>query len=311
MDIEQLKQQKIAVLLGGTSAEREVSLNSGAAVLKALQDEGFTDVHAIDPKEFPVEDLKKQGFQRVFNILHGRGGEDGSLQGLLEQLGIPYTGCGVMSSALTMDKMRTKLLWKAVGLPVAEMVVITKETRSQLDAQAVVAKLGLPLMVKPSLEGSSVGLTKVKKVEELAAAVDTALTHDDTVLIEEWLAGQEFSVPVLGGKVLPSILIKPAGEFYDYDAKYLLDSTQYFCPSGLSEERENELRNLVKQAYDIVGCCGWSRIDVMTDAQGRFRLVEVNTNPGMTSHSLFPMAAKVVGYSFSQLVVKILELSAE
>ncbi|WAX71876.1 D-alanine--D-alanine ligase [Gallibacterium anatis] len=311
MDIEQLKQQKIAVLLGGTSAEREVSLNSGAAVLKALQDEGFTDVHAIDPKEFPVEDLKKQGFQRVFNILHGRGGEDGSLQGLLEQLGIPYTGCGVMSSALTMDKMRTKLLWKAVGLPVAEMVVMTKETRSQLDAQAVVAKLGLPLMVKPSLEGSSVGLTKVKKVEELAAAVDTALTHDDTVLIEEWLAGQEFSVPVLGGKVLPSILIKPAGEFYDYDAKYLLDSTQYFCPSGLSEERENELRNLVKQAYDIVGCHGWSRIDVMTDAQGRFRLVEVNTNPGMTSHSLFPMAAKVVGYSFSQLVVKILELSAE
>ncbi|MEH8137957.1 D-alanine--D-alanine ligase [Gallibacterium anatis] len=311
MDIEQLKQQKIAVLLGGTSAEREVSLNSGAAVLKALQDEGFTDVHAIDPKEFPVEDLKKQGFQRVFNILHGRGGEDGSLQGLLEQLGIPYTGCGVMSSALTMDKMRTKLLWKAVGLPVAEMVVITKETRSQLDAQAVVAKLGLPLMVKPSLEGSSVGLTKVKKVEELAAAVDTALTHDDTVLIEEWLAGQEFSVPVLGGKVLPSILIKPAGEFYDYDAKYLLDSTQYFCPSGLSEERENELRSLVKQAYDIVGCRGWSRIDVMTDAQGRFRLVEVNTNPGMTSHSLFPIAAKVVGYSFSQLVVKILELSAE
>lgn len=311
MDIEQLKQQKIAVLLGGASAEREVSLNSGAAVLKALQDEGFTDVHAIDPKEFPVEDLKKQGFQRVFNILHGRGGEDGSLQGLLEQLGIPYTGCGVMSSALTMDKMRTKLLWKAVGLPVAEMVVITKETRSQLDAQAVVAKLGLPLMVKPSLEGSSVGLTKVKKVEELAAAVDTALTHDDTVLIEEWLAGQEFSVPVLGGKVLPSILIKPAGEFYDYDAKYLLDSTQYFCPSGLSEERENELRSLVKQAYDIVGCRGWSRIDVMTDVQGRFRLVEVNTNPGMTSHSLFPMAAKVVGYSFSQLVVKILELSAE
>lgn len=311
MDIEQLKQQKIAVLLGGTSAEREVSLNSGAAVLKALQDEGFTDVHAIDPKEFPVEDLKKQGFQRVFNILHGRGGEDGSLQGLLEQLGIPYTGCGVMSSALTMDKMRTKLLWKAVGLPVADMVVITKETRSQLDAQAVVAKLGLPLMVKPSLEGSSVGLTKVKKVEELAAAADTALMHDDTVLIEEWLAGQEFSVPVLGGKVLPSILIKPAGEFYDYDAKYLLDSTQYFCPSGLSEERENELRSLVKQAYDIVGCRGWSRIDVMTDAQGRFRLVEVNTNPGMTSHSLFPMAAKVVGYSFSQLVVKILELSAE
>lgn len=310
MDIQQLKQEKIAVLLGGNSAEREVSLVSGAAVLEALRSEGF-DAHPVDPQTFPVEELKKQGFQRVFNILHGRGGEDGSLQGLLEQLGIPYTGCGVMASALTMDKMRTKLLWKAVGLPVAEMEVITRETRATLDAQAIVNKLGLPLMVKPSLEGSSVGLTKVKKVEDLAVAVDLALTHDDTVLIEEWLAGQEFSVPVLDGEVLPSILIKPAGEFYDYEAKYISDNTQYFCPSGLSEQREAELRQLVKQAYDIVGCRGWSRIDVMTDAKDQFRLVEVNTNPGMTSHSLFPMAAKVVGYSFSQLVVKILELSAE
>ncbi|OBW91723.1 D-alanine--D-alanine ligase [Gallibacterium genomosp. 3] len=310
MDIQQLKQEKIAVLLGGNSAEREVSLVSGAAVLEALRSEGF-DAHPVDPQTFPVEELKKQGFQRVFNILHGRGGEDGSLQGLLEQLGIPYTGCGVMASALTMDKMRTKLLWKAVGLPVAEMEVITRETRATLDAQAIVNKLGLPLMVKPSLEGSSVGLTKVKKVEDLAAAVDLALTHDDTVLIEEWLAGQEFSVPVLDGEVLPSILIKPEGEFYDYEAKYISDNTQYFCPSGLSEQREAELRQLVKQAYDIVGCRGWSRIDVMTDAKDQFRLVEVNTNPGMTSHSLFPMAAKVVGYSFSQLVVKILELSAE
>lgn len=310
MDIQQLKQEKIAVLLGGNSAEQEVSLVSGAAVLEALRSEGF-DAHPVDPQTFPVEELKKQGFQRVFNILHGRGGEDGSLQGLLEQLGIPYTGCGVMASALTMDKMRTKLLWKAVGLPVAEMEVITRETRATLDSQAIVNKLGLPLMVKPSLEGSSVGLTKVKKVEDLAAAVDLALTHDDTVLIEEWLAGQEFSVPVLDGEVLPSILIKPAGEFYDYEAKYISDNTQYFCPSGLSEQREAELRQLVKQAYDIVGCRGWSRIDVMTDAKDQFRLVEVNTNPGMTSHSLFPMAAKVVGYSFSQLVVKILELSAE
>ncbi|MFC0323616.1 D-alanine--D-alanine ligase [Gallibacterium melopsittaci] len=310
MDIQQLKQEKIAVLLGGNSAEREVSLVSGAAVLEALRSEGF-DAHPVDPKTFPVEELKKQGFQRVFNILHGRGGEDGSLQGLLEQLGIPYTGCGVMASALTMDKMRTKLLWKAVGLPTAEMEVITKQTRTELNPEAIVAKLGLPLMVKPSLEGSSVGLTKVKKTEELAAAVDLALTHDDTVLIEEWLAGQEFSIPVLDGEVLPSILIKPAGEFYDYEAKYISDKTQYFCPSGLSEERETELRQLVKRAYDIVGCRGWSRIDVMTNANGEFRLVEVNTNPGMTSHSLFPMAAKVVGYSFSQLVVKILELSAE
>ncbi|MFC0309782.1 D-alanine--D-alanine ligase [Gallibacterium trehalosifermentans] len=310
MDIQQLKQEKIAVLLGGHSAERDVSLASGAAVLEALRSEGF-DAYPIDPKTFPVEELKKQGFQRVFNILHGRGGEDGSLQGLLEQLGIPYTGCGVMASALTMDKMRTKLLWKAVGLPTAEMEVITKQTRAELNSEAIVAKLGLPLMVKPSLEGSSVGLTKVKQIEELVAAVDLALTHDDTVLIEEWLAGQEFSVPVLDGEVLPSILIKPAGEFYDYEAKYISDKTQYFCPSGLSEEREIELRQLVKRAYDIVGCRGWSRIDVMTNADGQFRLVEVNTNPGMTSHSLFPMAAKVVGYRFSQLVVKILELSAK
>lgn len=310
MDIQQLKQQKIAVLLGGNSAEREVSLISGAAVLEALRSEGF-DAYPVDPKTFPLEELKKQGFERVFNILHGRGGEDGSLQGLLEQLGIPYTGCGVMASALTMDKLRTKLLWRAVGLPVAEMEVVTRQTRANLDPQAVVAKLGLPLMVKPSLEGSSVGLTKVKQVDELNAAVDLALTHDDTVLIEEWLAGDEFSVPVLNGEVLPSILIKPMGEFYDYEAKYLSDKTQYFCPSGLSEQREQELRDLVKQAYDIVGCRGWSRIDVMADANGKFRLVEVNTNPGMTSHSLFPMAAKVVGYSFSQLVVKILELSAE
>ena len=305
-----LKQQKIAVLLGGTSAEREVSLNSGAAVLAALQSQGF-DAHPIDPKEFPVATLKEQGFDRVFNILHGRGGEDGTMQGLLEQIGLPYTGCGVMASALTMDKMRTKMLWKAFGLPVAEMEIVTRETRAQLDAQAVVAKLGLPLMVKPSLEGSSVGLTKVKAVEQLAAAVDLALQYDNTILIEEWLAGDELTVPVLGGEVLPAVRIVPAGEFYDYEAKYISDNTQYFCPAGLSPEREQELNALVKRAYDVVGCRGWSRIDVMTDAQGKFRLVEVNTNPGMTSHSLFPKSAATVGYSFEQLVVKILELSAE
>ena len=305
-----LKQQKIAVLLGGTSAEREVSLNSGAAVLAALQSQGF-DAHPIDPKEFPVATLKEQGFDRVFNILHGRGGEDGTMQGLLEQIGLPYTGCGVMASALTMDKMRTKMLWKAFGLPVAEMEIVTRENRAQLDAQAVVAKLGLPLMVKPSLEGSSVGLTKVKAVEQLAAAVDLALQYDNTILIEEWLAGDELTVPVLGGEVLPAVRIVPAGEFYDYEAKYISDNTQYFCPAGLSPEREQELNTLVKRAYDVVGCRGWSRIDVMTDAQGKFRLVEVNTNPGMTSHSLFPKSAATVGYSFEQLVVKILELSAE
>ncbi|WP_118805553.1 D-alanine--D-alanine ligase [Haemophilus haemolyticus] len=303
-----LKQEKIAVLLGGTSAEREVSLNSGKAVLEALLNQGY-DAHPIDPKEYNVANLKKDGFHRVFNILHGRGGEDGTMQGLLEQIGLPYTGCGVMASALTMDKMRTKMLWKAFGLPVADMEVVTRETFAELDAQAVVEKLGLPLMVKPSLEGSSVGLTKVKAVDELKSAVEYALKFDNTILIEEWLAGDELTVPVLDSQVLPAIRIVPEGEFYDYNAKYISDNTQYFCPAGLTSEREQELALLVKRAYDAVGCRGWSRIDVMCDAKGDFRLVEVNTNPGMTSHSLFPKSAASVGISFEQLVVKILELS--
>ena len=303
-----LKQEKIAVLLGGTSAEREVSLNSGKAVLEALLNQGY-DAHPIDPKEYNVANLKKDGFNRVFNILHGRGGEDGTMQGLLEQIGLPYTGCGVMASALTMDKMRTKMLWKAFGLPVADMEVVTRETFAELDAQAVVEKLGLPLMVKPSLEGSSVGLTKVKAVDELKSAVEYALKFDNTILIEEWLAGDELTVPVLDSQVLPAIRIVPEGDFYDYNAKYISDNTQYFCPAGLTSEREQELALLVKRAYDAVGCRGWSRIDVMCDAKGNFRLVEVNTNPGMTSHSLFPKSAASVGISFEQLVVKILELS--
>ncbi|PRM45823.1 D-alanine--D-alanine ligase [Haemophilus influenzae] len=303
-----LKQEKIAVLLGGTSVEREVSLNSGKAVLEALLKQGY-NAHPIDPKEYNVANLKKDGFNRAFNILHGRGGEDGTMQGLLEQIGLSYTGCGVMASALTMDKMRTKMLWKAFGLPVADMEVVTRETFSQLDPQAVVAKLGLPLMVKPSLEGSSVGLTKVKAVDELKSAVEYALKFDNTILIEEWLAGDELTVPVLDNQVLPAIRIVPEGEFYDYEAKYISDNTQYFCPAGLTPEREQALAILVKRAYDAVGCRGWSRIDVMCDAKGNFRLVEVNTNPGMTSHSLFPKSAATVGISFEQLVVKILELS--
>ena len=303
-----LKQQKIAVLLGGTSAERDVSLNSGAAVVAALRSQGY-DAHPIDPKENPVADLKAQGFDRAFNILHGRGGEDGVVQGVLEQIGLPYTGCGVMTSALTMDKMRTKMLWKGFGLPIADMEIVTKTTAPDLDPQAVVARLGLPLMVKPSREGSSVGLTKVNHVEELKAAVELALTHDDTALIEEWLAGDELTVPVLGGEVLPAVQIIPEGEFYDYNAKYISDNTQYICPMPMSDERWEELKKLVKTAYEVVGCRGWSRIDVMTDSKGKFRLVEVNTTPGMTSHSLFPKSAAKVGISFEQLVVKILELS--
>ncbi|HBO38380.1 MAG TPA: D-alanine--D-alanine ligase [Pasteurellaceae bacterium] len=303
-----LKQQKIAVLFGGTSAERDVSLNSGKAVLNALLKQGY-DAHGIDPKETPVTDLTRMKFDRVFNILHGRGGEDGGLQGMLEQMGLPYTGCGVMASALAMDKMRTKMLWKGFGLPIADMEIVTRDNVAELNPMAVVERLGLPLMVKPSREGSSVGLTKVKAVEELKSAVDFALECDDTVLIEEWLSGIELSVPVLGGEVLPAVQIIPEGEFYDYDAKYISDNTQYICPAPLTQEKEQELRRLVKQAYDSIGCSGWSRIDVMVNARGDFCLVEVNTSPGMTSHSLFPMSAATVGYSFEQLVARILELS--
>lgn len=303
-----LKQQKIAVLMGGTSAEREVSLNSGNAVLNALRTQGY-DAHPVDPKEVPVLELKQQGFERAFNILHGRGGEDGIIQGALEQIGLPYTGCDVMTSALTMDKMRTKMLWKGFGLPIAEMEIVTKENVTELNPSKIVERLGLPLMVKPSREGSSVGLTKVNAVEELTVAVETALECDDTVLIEEWLSGIEMTVPVLDNQVLPAVQIIPDGEFYDYHAKYISDNTQYICPAPLSKAREEELHRLVKAAYDAVGCRGWSRIDVMTDSKGEFRLVEVNTTPGMTSHSLFPKSAATIGYTFEQLVEKILELS--
>ena len=303
-----LKQQKIAVLMGGTSAEREVSLNSGNAVLNALRVQGY-DAHPVDPKEVSVLELKQHGFDRAFNILHGRGGEDGIIQGALEQIGLPYTGCDVMTSALTMDKMRTKMLWKGFGLPIAEMEIVTKENVTELNPSKIVERLGLPLMVKPSREGSSVGLTKVNAVEELTVAVETALECDDTVLIEEWLSGVEMTVPVLDNQVLPAVQIIPDGEFYDYHAKYISDNTQYICPAPLSKAREEELHRLVKAAYDAVGCRGWSRIDVMTDSKGEFRLVEVNTTPGMTSHSLFPKSAATVGYTFEQLVEKILELS--
>lgn len=303
-----LKQQKIAVLLGGTASEREVSLNSGTAVLEALRSQGY-DAHPVDPKEMSLANLKEQGFDRAFNILHGRGGEDGVIQGMLEQIGLPYTGCGVMTSALTMDKMRTKMLWKGFGLPIADMEIVTKSTVFSFDFQAVVARLGLPLMVKPSREGSSVGLTKVDSADKLKSAVDLALEFDDIVLIEEWLSGDELTVPVLGDEVLPAVQIVPEGEFYDYNAKYISDNTQYICPMPMSDNRREELKSLVKRAYDAVGCRGWGRIDVMTDAEGRFRLVEVNTTPGMTSHSLFPKSAATVGYSFEKLVERILELS--
>lgn len=300
-----LKNEKIAVLFGGVSAEREVSLNSGKSVLEALQSLGY-NVEAIDTKEFPIEKLKEKGIQRVFNILHGGIGENGVLQGALEQLGIPYTGCGVMASAITLDKFRTKLLWNAVGLPTAAMEVVRRG--QAVNSDEIIAKLGLPLFVKPASEGSSVGVSKVKTAEQLLPAIEEALKYDSIVLVEENLAGAEYSVPVLDGEVLPAVQIIPDGEFYDYHAKYISDNTQYVVPA-LNADRQAEVAKLVKQAYDVVGCRGWSRIDVMEDSEGHFRLVEVNTSPGMTSHSIFPKSAATVGYSFERLVERVLELS--
>lgn len=302
---------KVAVLFGGTSAERDVSLNSGAAVLAGLQEAGI-DAHGVDTKTFSVTRLKDEGFNQVFIALHGRGGEDGTLQGLLEQVGLPYTGSGVMASALTMDKFRTKLVWQALGLPVTPFVALNKKQLGEVGQGALadnIAALGLPLIVKPSREGSSVGMSKVTTAEQLLPALEEGFRHDDDVLIEKWLSGPEYTVAILGDQVLPSIRIQPAGVFYDYQAKYLSDETQYFCPSGLSAEQEEQLSELALQAYRALDCSGWGRVDVMQDADGSFNLLEVNTSPGMTSHSLVPMAAKQFGLSFSQLVVRILELA--
>ncbi|QMB00269.1 D-alanine--D-alanine ligase [Escherichia fergusonii] len=302
---------KIAVLLGGTSAEREISLNSGAAVLAGLR-EGGVDAYPVDPKDVDVAQLKSMGFQKVFIALHGRGGEDGTLQGMLELLGLPYTGSGVMASAISMDKLRSKLLWQGAGLPVAPWVAITRtEFEKGLSDEVVkqISALGLPLIVKPSREGSSVGMSKVVAENSVENALKLAFQHDDEVLVEKWLSGPEFTVAILGEEILPSIRIQPAGTFYDYEAKYLSDETQYFCPSGLEAEQESILKSLVQKAWTTLGCKGWGRIDVMLDDDGQFYLLEANTSPGMTSHSLVPMAARQAGMSFSQLVVRILELA--
>ncbi len=302
---------KIAVLSGGTSAEREVSLNSGAAVLAGLR-EGGVNAHLVDPKEVDVTQLKAMGFDKVFIALHGRGGEDGTLQGLLELIDMPYTGSGVMASAISMDKLRSKLLWQGAGLPVAPWVALTRrefELGLSDSVNTRIAALGLPVIVKPSREGSSVGMSKVDKAEDLASALALAFQHDEEVLIEKWLSGPEFTVAMLGEEILPSIRIQPAGVFYDYEAKYLSDETQYFCPGFEEPARESEIQSLVLKAWNVLGCKGWGRIDVMLDSDGQFYLLEANTSPGMTSHSLVPMAARQAGMSFSQLVVRILDLA--
>jgi D-alanine-D-alanine ligase len=293
---------KVAVMMGGTSAEREVSLKSGNAVLAALRSSGI-DAHSFDPRDKPLEALHAEGYRRVFIALHGRGGEDGSLQGALDLMGIPYTGSGVLASALAMDKWRSKLVWQASDLPVPDYAVLDDAS----DFAAVEARLGLPLFVKPANEGSSIGISKVKRAGELRAAWQLAARYDSCVIAEQFLGGGEFTVGILAGQALPVIRVVPATEFYDYEAKYLRDDTEYRIPSGLGDEREREMRDLALRAFAVLGGRGWGRMDLMLDAAGRMYCLEANTAPGMTDHSLVPMAAKSAGMPFPQLVARVLE----
>ena len=293
---------KVAVLFGGKSAEREVSLKSGSRVLDALRRQGI-DAHAFDPAERKLDDLA--AFDRAFIMLHGRYGEDGTIQGALELMGIPYTGSGVMASAVGMDKWRTKLLWRSVGLPVPEYVMLD----SSSDFAAVEKQLGLPLFVKPACEGSSIGVTKVRQSGELRPAYAEAARHDALVIAERGVMGGEYTVAILGNEALPIIRIVPATDFYDYEAKYLRDDTRYLCPCGLSDAREQELRALALEAFRVLGCRGWGRVDFLMDEQGNAYFLEVNTSPGMTDHSLVPMAARAAGLSYEQLVLRVLSLA--
>ncbi|MGL6070097.1 D-alanine--D-alanine ligase [Craterilacuibacter sp.] len=292
---------KVAVMMGGKSSEREVSLMSGSGVLSALKSRGV-DAHAFDPADKPLSALRDEGFARVFIALHGPFGEDGTLQGALETLHLPYTGCGVMASAIGMDKWRTKLLWQGAGLPIPAFEMLNDGT----DFAAVEARLGLPLFVKPATEGSSIGVIKVKQAGELEAAYYEAKKFDPLVLAEQFIGGGEFTCAIIDGEAYPTIKIEPATEFYDYQAKYFRDDTVYRCPSGLDEATEAEARALCLTAFRVLGGRGWGRVDFLMDEAGGIYLLEVNTAPGMTSHSLVPMAARVQGLSYEELCVQIL-----
>lgn len=300
---------KVAVLLGGKSAEREVSLKSGAAVLAALLRQGV-DAHVFDPASQELSALK--GFDCVFNALHGRYGEDGTIQGALELMGIPYTGSGVMASSVGMDKWRTKLLWKALNIATPDFEVVN----AQSDFASIEQKLGLPLFVKPANEGSSIGITKVKNKGELEAAYILAAKADPLVIAEKFVGGGEYTVGILedaktGLNALPIVRIVPKNEFYDYEAKYLRNDTEYLCPCGLSAEKELQIQAEALEAFRAIGCTGWGRVDFLMDEAGNHYFLEVNTSPGMTDHSLVPMAAKAAGVSFNELVIKILEMTLE
>ncbi|WWO99382.1 MAG: D-alanine--D-alanine ligase [Candidatus Dasytiphilus stammeri] len=301
---------KIAVLLGGNSAEREVSLRSGLAILVGLKNAGF-DAYARDLRYFSVMNLRKEGFNKVFMALHGRGGEDGIIQAVLDFMELPYTGSRVLASAIAIDKWRTKLLWKGMGLPVASWVTLKKSDYNPSLNTALrerIRDLSMPVIVKPSKEGSSIGITKVNHFNELDAALNTAFYYDDTVLVEKWLSGPEYTAVILGDSVFPPIRIKYSGIFYDYQAKYFSQDTKYLYPSGLSTFQEAQLKKLVFKAWNVLGCRGCGRIDIMLD-NDHFYLLEVNTSPGMTKRSLVPIAAQYVGINFSQLVKRILDLA--
>ncbi len=295
---------KVAVLYGGSSAERDISIQSGTAVLGALLKSGV-DAHPFDPSEQGVHKLLENGFQRAFIVLHGRLGEDGTIQGALELMGMPYTGSGVLASALAMDKWRSKLVWQAAGLPTPDYELLDVNS----DLVVVAEKLSLPLFVKPVNEGSSVGISKVKKLSELRPAYVEAAKYDQLVMAEEFVSGGEYTVAVLGKQALPVIKIESAKEFYDFEAKYLRNDTRYLCPSGLSQEKEVEMQRLALKSFALIGGSGWGRVDFLMDEANRPYLLEINTVPGMTDHSLVPMAARQAGMSFEQLVLNILDLS--
>ncbi len=291
---------KVAVLMGGWSAEREVSLKSGQAVLQALQSRGV-DAHGIDASRQLHRQL--DGFDRVFNILHGRGGEDGDVQGLLNILQLPYTGSGVLGSALAMDKLLTKQLWKGIGLPTPDYVILNSEQ----DCHHAIETLGLPLMIKPVLEGSSIGMSKVAKEQDMVSSWQKAQQSDCVVIAEKFVSGSEYTAAVLGDRVLPMIKLETPRDFYDYEAKYSADDTRYICPCGLDVEMERLLGSLVLRAFAAVHASGWGRVDFMIDEFAQPWLIEVNTVPGMTDHSLVPMAARQAGIDFETLTIQILE----
>ncbi|MGQ7936376.1 D-alanine--D-alanine ligase [Paraburkholderia sp. D1E] len=300
---------KVAVLLGGVSAEREVSLTSGRLVLQALRDAGI-DAHPFDPSERPLAELKAEGFDRAFIALHGGYGENGQIQGALDFYGIKYNGSGVLGSALGLDKFRTKLVWQQLGIPTPPFEAVLRGDDYEARAKDIVAKLGLPLFVKPASEGSSVAVIKVKSADALPAALIEAVKYDKIVVVEKSIeGGGEYTACIAGDLDLPVIRIVPAGEFYDYHAKYIANDTQYLIPCGLAADEEARLKVLARRSFDVLGCTDWGRADFMLDADGNPYFLEVNTAPGMTDHSLPPKAARAVGISYQELVVSVLALT--